>query len=127
VALGASSGCAVGVRAAATDVTATSATLKGYVLSTDGGEGSYTMYYGWIAGRYGQTPTRPWTFDKDVVYPVSEPVSGLDPDRTYHYVVCAEDPSNIGHPYCSPEQTFQTLSAQVGTATRRGLTTTPRR
>jgi hypothetical protein len=102
------SSCAVGVRQPATSITATSATLNGKVLSTSGGPGSYFIEYGLTQARSEKTPTRPITFTVNTIYPVSEPVEGLDPGRLYHFAVCAEDSENPGDPFCSPDQTFTT-------------------
>jgi len=102
------SGCAVGVRQPASNVTGNSATLNGKVLSTTGGAGSWFIEYGPTTARAERTPTTPIEFVTNQSEPVSEPVDGLDPDTTYHYAVCAEDSENPGDPFCSPDQTFTT-------------------
>lgn len=102
------SACAVGVRQPAGDITTTSATLNGKVLSTTGGAGSYYIEYGPTPARTERTPTRTIDFVANESHPVSEPVDGLDPDTTYHFAVCAEDGDNPGDPFCSPDQTFTT-------------------
>jgi hypothetical protein len=106
------SSCAVGVRQPATDITATSATLNGKVLSTTGGPGSWYIEYGPTAARTEKTPTRTIDFAVGELEPVSEPVSGLEPGRTYHFAVCAEDGENPGDPFCSPDQTFTTAPSE---------------
>ena len=105
------SSCAVGVRHRATFVTDSSATLNGTVLSTDGGPGSYHIEYGRTTARTSTTSVRTFQFEQNAINPVSEPVAGLDPNTLYHYAVCAEDESNAGDPYCSPDQTFTTATA----------------
>ena len=103
------SSCAVGIRQAATEITTTSATLNGKVLSTTGGPGSWYIEYGPTAGSRRRTPTR--TID----FVVNE--SNRCPSHrraraatTYHFAVCAEDSENPGDPFCSPDQTFTTDS-----------------
>jgi hypothetical protein len=102
------SSCAVGVRQPATDITDTSATLNGKVLSTTGGPGSWYIEYGPTEARTEKTPTRTIDFAVNESEPVSEPVDGLEPRTTYHFAVCAEDSENPGDPFCSPDQTFET-------------------
>jgi hypothetical protein len=102
------SACAVGVRRPASEVTTTSATLQGKVLSTTGGLGAYYMEYGPIRGQTEQTPRRPIDFVVNESHAVSEPVTELDPGTTYRFAVCAEDMVNWGDAFCSPEQTFTT-------------------
>ena len=75
------SSCAVGVRQPATDITETSATLNGKVLSTTGGPGSWYIEYGPTAARTERTPTRTIDFVANESEPVSEPVDGLEPGR----------------------------------------------
>jgi hypothetical protein len=104
------SSCGVGVRQPATNITDTSATLNGKVLSTTGGPGSYYIEYGPTAARTERTPTRTINFDADQSYPISEPVDGLEPGTRYHFAVCAEDSENPGNAFCSPDQTFTTDS-----------------
>jgi hypothetical protein len=102
------SSCAVGVRQPATEITMTSATLNGRVLSTTGGPGSWYIEYGLSSARTERTPTRTVDFVVNEIEAVSEPVIGLTPGTIYHYAVCAEDSENPGDPFCSPDQTFTT-------------------
>jgi hypothetical protein len=108
----AGTGCAVGVRQPATDITDTSATLNGKVLSTTGGPGSwYIEYTGsgvWDPAFVTRTPTRSIDFVPTRSDPVSEPVEELPPGRRHSYRVCAEDGENPGDPFCSPLQSFRT-------------------
>jgi hypothetical protein len=113
----AGTGCAVGVREPATDITDTSATLNGKVLSTTGGPGSWYIEYGPTQARTEKTPTRTIDFEANKIEPVSEPVSGLEPGTTYHFAVCAEDSENLGDAFCSPDQTFVSLAAEGDSAT----------
>jgi hypothetical protein len=102
------SSCAVGVRGPATDITKTSATLNGKVLSTTGGPGSWYIEYGPTTARTEKTPTRTIDFVANELKPVSEPVSGLELGTKYHFAVCAEDSENAGDAFCSRDQTFTT-------------------
>jgi len=110
------SGCAVGVRQPASNVTGNSATLNGKVLSTTGGAGSYFIEYGPTTARTERTPTRPIEFVVNESEPVAEPVDGLEPGTIYHYAVCAEDSENPGDPFCSPDQTFTTDATEDSVA-----------
>jgi hypothetical protein len=107
----AGTGCAVGVRQPATNVTDTGATLNGTVLSTTGGPGSWYIEYGPTPARTESTPVRTIDFEVNEIEPVSEPVTGLEPGTTYHFAVCAEDGENPGQPFCSPDRTFTSLAA----------------
>jgi hypothetical protein len=100
------SSCAVGVRKPASAITETSAVLRGDVLSTTGGTGSYYIEYGTAGAQTQRTPTREIDFTTNTIYPVAEPISGLTPEAAYHYSVCAEDSENPGDAFCSPDQTF---------------------
>jgi hypothetical protein len=112
------SSCAVGVRREATDVTWTSALMRGYALSTTGGVGSYYFEYGKTVARTQKAPVHSVGFQAGELYPVTEQVNGLDPGTTYHYAVCAEDPENPGDAFCSPDQTFKTRYQPVVAAER---------
>jgi hypothetical protein len=104
------SSCAVGVRGPAIEITQTSATLTGSVLSTTGGPGSWHFEYGTTEARTERTPSRAIDFEVGTLVSVSEPVEGLEPGTIYHFAVCAEDSENPGDPFCSPERTFRTQS-----------------
>ncbi len=101
------SGCAVGVRQPATDITKTSALLRGNAVSTEGGAGSYYFEYS-RGGAKQTTPARPIEFTAGDSQPVSEPVTGLDAGRVYEFKTCAEDSENPGSPFCSPPARFET-------------------
>ena len=102
------SGCALGIPRPATQITKTSATLNGEVLSTTGGPGSWYIEYGTSAARTQKTPTRTINLVAKESKPVSEPINGLTVGTTYHFAVCAEDSENPGFPACSSDQTFDT-------------------
>ena len=112
------SSCAVGVRDSPTEVTKTSATLNGKVLSSTGGPGSWYIEYGPTEARAEKTPTRTIDFEAGEIEPVSEPVDELEPGTIYHYAVCAEDGENPGEPFCSPDKTFRTQADIVITLTQ---------
>ncbi len=112
------SSCAVGVRDSPTEVTKTSATLNGKVLSSTGGPGSWYIEYGPTEARAEKTPTRTIDFEAGEIEPVSEPVDELEPGTIYHYAVCAEDGENPGEAFCSPDKTFRTQSDIVITLTQ---------
>jgi hypothetical protein len=102
------SGCAVGVRQPASDVTKTTATLNGTVLSTTGGAGEWYFEYGITTARTQRTPARPIDFEPEEIVPVSEAIAGLSAGAVYHFATCAEDADNGGEAFCSPDRTFHT-------------------
>jgi hypothetical protein len=102
-------GCAFGTTDPATGVTDAGATLNGSVGSSVDGPTTYWFAYG-TTGLYGrETPHRTITISDRVSHPVSEPVSGLTPATTYHYVICAQDPTAL--PSCGLDQSFSTAPA----------------
>jgi hypothetical protein len=105
----------VGVRAPASLVSETTATLNGSVLSTTGGPGSYDFGYGPTSSPQRRTPERPIDFEAEESEQVSEPVEGLQPGTVYRYYVCAEDGETPGDKFCSPPQTFRTAGASAQT------------
>lgn len=110
LAVWAASGCAVGVRGAVTQITTDGAVLNGGVASTSGGPVSYYFEYG-QAGLLQKTPGG--TLDLGATHgrSVSAPVSGLEPQGTYRFRVCAEDGENPGDPFCSPFRNFSIAEA----------------
>jgi hypothetical protein len=111
------SGCAVGVRQPASDITADGAVLHGNVLSTTGGAVKYFVEYSELPQRATpttrRTPMRTTNLAAGELHPVSEPVDGLRPGRAQYYTVCAEDGENPGDPFCSPFQSFRTAGDSV--------------
>jgi Tol biopolymer transport system component len=106
------SGCAVGFPRATTGVGLTSATLNGDIYSNFDGNTEYWWRYG---GRtlYGlETPHRTIAISDDSAHPVSEPLTGLSPNTTYHFQLCARDgEESPPRTNCSKDQTFSTASA----------------
>jgi hypothetical protein len=98
------SGCAVGIRGTATEITTSSAVLNGRVVSTAGGETTYHFEYG--RDELQQTPSGSIEVAKGFAPPVSARVEDLEPGGPYRYRVCAEDSENPGEPFCSPFRTF---------------------
>jgi hypothetical protein len=106
------SGCAVGVRGPATQLTTHSAVLNGRVASTAGGEASY--YFEWGQDdELQRTPVETLSLGAGFAPPVSVPVDGLEPGPDYRFRVCAEDDENRDAPECSPFRTFS-LAAAAG-------------
>jgi hypothetical protein len=98
-------GCAVGIRGTATEITTNGAVLNGRVVSTTGGHASYYFEYG-PGDQLQQTPGHTLDLTKGFTEPVSGPVDGLEPGHPYRFRVCAEDSENPGDPFCSPFRTF---------------------
>lgn len=104
------SGCAIGFRAPATDITATSVTLNGYVGSNRSEPGEWFFKYGKTTDYGSETPKRPVQFVELTGHEVSEPLSGLEPSTNYHYVLCADDQEPGVDAFCSAPQTFRTFA-----------------
>jgi hypothetical protein len=103
------SGCAIGFRVPATDITATSATLNGYVGSNRSEQGEWFFKYGTTEDFGSETPHRSIQFTELTRHDVSEPVSGLEPRTVYHYVLCADDQEPGVDAFCSAPQTLRTF------------------
>jgi len=99
------SGCAVGVRGNATQITTDGAVLDGRVVSTSGGLTSYYFEYG-RGDQLQQTPGRVLDLTEGFTEAVSVRVEGLEPGGPYRFRVCAEDSENPGDPFCSPSRSF---------------------
>jgi Tol biopolymer transport system component len=99
------SGCATGFTGQPTYVTDTSATLNGFVLSTQ-----YTLVDYWVewgeTSAYGEQSSER-TAAGSPSY-VSVPIEGLSPDTIYHYRLCARDEDAAT---CSHDATFTTRPA----------------
>lgn len=102
------SGCTIGFRVPATDITTTSATLNGAVGSNRSEQGEWFFRYGKTTAYGNETPHRSIEFIALEGQRVSEPISGLDPGTTYHYVNCADDQEPGVDAFCSHDQTFTT-------------------
>ena len=113
-------GCSLGTPKPATDVTTGSATLNGTVYSNQSGEVLYWFEYG-TTNQYGtKTPDRALEFpeghaaDDDPV-PVSEPISGLAADTTYHYRICTSPGAQAGSRGCvKQDERFTTDRTGLG-------------
>ncbi len=96
------------------DLTEASITLGGDVYSTSHGDTTYQFFYGLDATYGSETQPRTITIDDQARHPVSEWVSGLSPDSTYHYKMCVRDteetPPRVN---CSPDHIFATVGDYV--------------
>jgi Tol biopolymer transport system component len=91
------SGCSLGAPRAPSEVTASSATLNGYVFSTEkDADIQYWFRYGPTTAYSSQTPERTLHIPAEPNYyephPISEPIDGLTPWTDYHYQVCTTPP-----------------------------------
>ncbi|MBN1528331.1 MAG: hypothetical protein JW895_04685 [Thermoleophilaceae bacterium] len=109
----AGSGCAIGLGAPASEVTANSALLNGHVRSSTGGPGSYHLEFGKLGSPLQKRAVHPIDLEANVSQPVSEPVDGLEFGTIYSYRVCAEDGQNAGSPICSQRQHFPTAGVRL--------------
>jgi hypothetical protein len=99
-------GCALVEPRPPSGVGDTSVTLNGTVDSTLEGDTDYWFRYGTTTAYGSQTPRRTVFIDADDdPRPVSEPVSGLSPNTTYHWQLCAEDGEGT---ICSADQVLAT-------------------
>ncbi len=106
------SGCAFGEPKPTTDATLTTATLHGNVYSSFDGTTEYWWQYGGTTAYGSQTTHRSIAIHDEDPHAVSEPVSGLAPDTTYHYQLCARDGEETPpRTNCSKDQTLSTASA----------------
>jgi hypothetical protein len=96
------SGCASGFTGQPTYVTDTSATLNGFVLSTQDTLIDYWVEWGETTAYGEQSSER--TAAGSPSY-VSVPIAGLEPATTYHYRLCARDAEAAT---CSRDATFTT-------------------
>ena len=113
-------GCSLGRPTPASDVTANSATLNGTVYSNQSGEVTYWFEYGTTTAYGTKTPDRTVEFpeghtsDDDPV-PVSEPISGLAADTTYHYRACTSPGVQAGSRGCvNQDESFTTDATGLG-------------
>ncbi|GIK78242.1 MAG: hypothetical protein BroJett022_19320 [Actinomycetes bacterium] len=97
-------GCAFGVTQPATDVGATTATVTGLVADTEDGASTYWFEYGPTKSYGSETTHRAITISDRDGHPVSEELTGLDPETKYHYRLCAKSE----HPVCGIDYAFTT-------------------
>ena len=94
----------------ATDVTETSATLSGNVRSSL--EDQTVWWFAWgTTTAYGrETPHRTVAISGQGAHPVAETLTGLEPDTTYHYKLCAMDPAHQKSGACGGDKTVTTAA-----------------
>ena len=109
-------GCAFGEPLSTTGVSQTGATLRGNIYSSFDGNTEYWWRYGGTPAYGSETPHRTIAIDDESAHPVSEPLTGLSPNTTYHFQLCARDgEESPPRTNCSTDQTFSTASA-IGTS-----------
>ena len=87
------SGCAIATPQAATDPSATGVTLQANVSSSEA-EATYWFEYGKTSAYGSATPKRTIELE-DQAEAVSEPLTGLSPDTSYHFRACASTKKRI--------------------------------
>jgi hypothetical protein len=107
------SGCATAFVKPPSDVTETSATVNGFVWTTDGGEVSYWVEYGTTTAYDRESTHRTAAVAEHTPHDVSVPLGGLTSSTTWHYRICAED-AQAGA--CSKDATLFTGDSVTGTA-----------
>jgi Arylsulfotransferase (ASST) len=110
-------GCAGAYTQPATDVTDTTATVRGFVFDPEDATVSYWFEYGPTKAYGSETPYRPLVINDRDNHPVSEDLSGLDPGTKYHYRTCVKHPIAL----CAADRTFTT----TGGATELSITAAP--
>ena len=101
-------GCAVGISQPASDITHEAATLNGMVFNDQNAETSFWFRYGKTTAYGSETTHRSISIGDGGPHPLSEPLSGLDSDSTYHFKLCAQDATPKAGPGCGKDQTFTT-------------------
>ena len=123
------SGCAVGNPKPTTYISDTGATLNADVYSSFVGDTEFWWRYGETTAYGIETPHRTVAIADDQPHPVSQPISGLTADTTYHFQICVqdeeEDPPRV---VCNKDQTFTTAPAAAarGSPSRPSATATTR-
>jgi Tol biopolymer transport system component len=103
------SSCAVGKPKPATFITDISATLNADIYSNFPGTTTYSFNYGTTTSYGIKTTSRTLEINDTAPRPISEPIQGLQPSTTYHWMVCARDEEeNPPRVNCSQDQTFTT-------------------
>ncbi len=100
-------GCAFGVTQPATDVGATTATVTGVVGDTEDATSAYWFEYGPTKSYGSETTHRSIAVEAGSGQPVSEDLTGLDPETKYHYRLCATDDVDDVD-LCGKDETFAT-------------------
>jgi glucose/arabinose dehydrogenase/PKD repeat protein len=98
-------GCAGGSTDQATDVTDTAATLRAH--GTAGGKPTTSWFEYGTSTSYGSSTTHRDAGSGTDTKNISERVTGLSPDTTYHYRACASNSDGGG---CASDTTFRTGS-----------------
>jgi hypothetical protein len=110
-------GCAWGVTQDATGVGSSTATVKGLVADTEDGTSTYWFEYGPTKSYGSETTHRSITINDRDGHPVSEDLTGLDPETKYHYRLCAKSQQAV----CGADYTFTTEAG----ASRLAITAAP--
>jgi lysophospholipase L1-like esterase len=108
------SGCALAVPGAPTGVGETAATLHSSIYSSIDGPTDAWFSYGEGTNAANWSDTEHQTIDVSTrnAYPLSAQVTGLNPDTTYHWQVCARDQQTPApKKVCSATQNFTTDAA----------------
>jgi Tol biopolymer transport system component len=106
------SGCAVGFPKTTTYVSDTGATLNGTVVSSFNGDTEFWWRYGETTAYESETPHRTVSTASGQPHPVSQPLSGLTSDTTYHFQLCVQDSEeDPPREVCSEDRTFTTRPA----------------
>ncbi|MGB2850290.1 MAG: aryl-sulfate sulfotransferase [Solirubrobacterales bacterium] len=110
-------GCAGSFTKSASNVTDTTATLRGSVSDPDDATVSYWFEYGPTKAYGSETTHRSIVINDRDSHDVSEDLSGLDPGTTYHFRTCAKEPVTV----CAADRSFTT----TGGATVLSITADP--
>jgi hypothetical protein len=107
------SGCAIGFRGPAPDVSDKTAFVQGDVLSNRTESGEAWFKYG-TTSAYGQeTPHGTVEFEAGVGQGYFGLLSGLDHHTTYHFALCADDQEPGVGAFCSGDQAFTTVGDHI--------------
>ena len=107
------SGCAIGFRGPAPDVSDKTAFIQGDVLSNRTESGQAWFKYGTTAAYGQETPHGTVEFEAGAGQGYFGLLSGLDPHTTYHFALCADDQEPGVGAFCSGDQTFTTHGDDV--------------
>jgi hypothetical protein len=107
------SGCAIGFRGPAPDVSDKTAFVSGDVLSNRTEQGSSWFKYGTTTAYGQETEHGVVDFQAGVRQGQFGSLSGLAHHTTYHYALCAEDQDPSVDALCSGDQTFTTRGDDI--------------